>query len=161
MLYWIYHNEIVYPSDPLTLFSLEDLAAFYLLAEKFQMPRLQNDVIDAMVFEMNINESFITLRYIQTIYESSSPASKLRILTVEHALDNWLYVGFRKLEQKDLPADFVFDIFLAFKKNSRAALDRDFLTSSQQHCESYHIYEVGQQGKCDTLKLPEHVSADS
>lgn len=96
LLYWIYHNKIVYPSDPLTLFSLEDLAAIYLLAEKFPMPRLQNDVIDAMVFEININEHLITSRYIQTIYESSSPASKLRILTVEHALDNWIYVGCRK-----------------------------------------------------------------
>ncbi|KAB8292198.1 hypothetical protein EYC80_007940 [Monilinia laxa] len=159
VLYWVYNNKVVCPTHD-TRMTVEALSRIYCLAEKYQMPRLQNDLIDAMVYEIVTREQYICTSELNHIFRNSPPSSKLRLLAVNCTLTNWKSFDVKSWKQTGLNADLVFDIFLAFNKDPRAALRKTFLDSEYQYCELYHIHEAEQQGKCESLKLSEHVCAD-
>ncbi|KAF7890563.1 hypothetical protein EAF00_008878 [Botryotinia globosa] len=159
LVYWIYNNEMVYPHR-FSAVPMMGLANVYHLAEKYQMPRLQNDLIDSLVYETVTNDGFFLLRDLTSIFKNSPAASKLRLFVVNSTLKNWTYVKHMACKPEDLCADFLFEIFSAFAEDPRAALKNTFLDSENQYCELYHIHEAEEQGKCKTLKLPEHVASD-
>lgn len=159
LIYWVYNNDIVYPSQHPTM-ALEELAQIYLLAEKYQMPRLQNDLIDCMVYETVTNDQWIYPNSLKDIFNNSPPASKLRLFAVNCTLYNWRNFQYRDSKPEEFCADFLFDVFNAFAKNPNAGFKDTFLDSDNQYCELYHIHETEQQGQCTTLKLPEHVCGE-
>ncbi|KAM0181824.1 hypothetical protein ACHAPF_001348 [Botrytis cinerea] len=154
LLYWIYNNEIVYPQGCSTI---EGLAEVYHLAEKYLMPRLQNDLIDSLVYETVTIDRIFLPESINSIFKNSPAASKLRLFVVNSTLKNWVLAKHFKSKPGDLCADFLFEIFSAFAEDPRAGLKETFLDSENQYCELYHIHEAEEQGKCKALKLPDHV----
>ncbi|KAF5870782.1 putative btb poz domain containing protein [Botrytis fragariae] len=159
LVYWIYNNEIVYPHDGMGV-PMIGLAGVYHLAEKYLMPRLQNDLIDSLVYEIITNDHFFLPCDITSIFKNSPAASKLRLFVVNSTLKNWTVVKHMACKPEDLCADFLFEVFIAFAKDPRAGLRNTFLDSENQYCELYHIHEAEEEGKCRCLKLPEHVASD-
>ncbi|KAF7876914.1 uncharacterized protein EAF02_008134 [Botrytis sinoallii] len=159
LVYWIYNNEIVYPHD-YTGIPMIGLAGVYHLAEKYQMPRLQNDLIDSFVYETVTNDQLFFPRDITSIFDNSPAASKLRLFVVNCSLKNWAMFKHLAPEPKDYCADFLFEIFKAFAMNPEVGVKYTFLDSENQYCELYHIHEAEEEGKCKSLKLPEHVASD-
>ncbi|TGO57537.1 hypothetical protein BCON_0064g00040 [Botryotinia convoluta] len=159
LVYWIYNNEIVYPYG-FSASPMGGLADVYHLAEKHLMPRLQNDLIDSLVYETVTSSRLFVPRTITSIFKNSPAASKLRLFVVNSTLKNWTFVKHMACKPEDLCADFLFEIFSAFAEDPRAGLKDNFLDSENQYCELYHIHEAEEQGKCKALKLPEHVASD-
>lgn len=159
LVYWIYNNEIVYPHDNMGM-PMRELAYVYHLAEKYQMPRLQNDLIDSLVYETVTNYQVFVPHTITSIFNNSPAASKLRIFVVNSTLENWDFAKQMVSEPKDFCVDFLFEIFKAFAMNPRAGPKDAFLDYENQYCELYHIHEAEKEEKCKSLKLPEHVVSD-
>ncbi|KAF7945425.1 hypothetical protein EAE96_010199 [Botrytis aclada] len=159
LVYWIYNNEIVYPDDNVGIPMIR-LAGVYHLAEKYQMPRLQNDLVDSLVYETVTNDDYFTPSSINSIFDNSPAASKLRIFVVNCSLKNWAKFRHFVSRPGDYCADFLFEIVKAFAMDPRAGLKDTFLDSDNQYCDLYHIHEAEEQGKCKSLKLPEHVASD-
>ncbi|TGO12446.1 hypothetical protein BTUL_0088g00220 [Botrytis tulipae] len=159
LVYWIYNNEIVYPCGSLTS-PMGELAKVYQLAEKYMMPRLQNDLIDSLVYETITNGQFLVPRNVSSIFGNSPAASKLRIFAVNCSLKDWAYFRHLVSKPEEFCADFLFEIFKAFAMNPEVGVKYTFLKSDNQYCELYHIHEAEEEGKCKSLKLPEHVASD-
>lgn len=162
LAYWVYNNEVAYPDlHHMGRRSLHDLSGVYLLAEKYQMPRLQNDLIDAMVYETVTRDQCILPPILSMIFDDSPPASKLRLFAVNCTLNRWSdFKAFVDTPNIFFCPDFLFAMFSAFAHDPKAALKEKFLDFDNQFCELYHIHEAEQQGQCRTLKLPEHVCGD-
>ncbi|KAA8564553.1 hypothetical protein EYC84_011473 [Monilinia fructicola] len=124
LLYWVYNNKVVHVHETMTV---EALSRVYCLAEKYQMPRLQNDLIDAMVYEVVARNQYICISGLNEIFRNSLPGSKLRLLAVNCTLTNWRSFDLKRWKQTSLNTDLVFEILLAINKDPRAVLKRDFL----------------------------------
>ncbi|TGO76414.1 hypothetical protein BPOR_2499g00010 [Botrytis porri] len=102
------------------------LAEVYHLAEKYFMPRLQNDLIDSLVYETVTNSRFFVPCTITSIFDKSPPASKIRLFVVNSTLENWALVKHMACEPEDLCVEFLFKIFSAFAEDPRAGLKANF-----------------------------------
>ncbi|KAJ8061701.1 hypothetical protein OCU04_009501 [Sclerotinia nivalis] len=153
---WVYRQEIVYLGTWYSSRKLEGLIGTYLLAEKYQMPRLQNNIMDAMVHEVVDRYRWIFGLYIASIYQYTLPNSRLRLFAINGSLYKRDALRLFDYKQKHFPPEFVWDLAVAFSRDSDAARKGSFLMSKTQHCELYHVHEAGHQGKCTVLKLPQY-----
>ncbi|KAF7859707.1 hypothetical protein EAF04_008786 [Stromatinia cepivora] len=153
---WVYRQEIVYLGTWHGSRSVEGLIGTYLLAGKYQMPRLQNDIMDAMVHEVVDRYRWIFAPLIAPIYQYTPPNSRLRLFAINSSLYNWNSLRLFHHERKQFPPEFVWDLAVAFSKDSDAARKGSFLTSKTQPCILYYGHEVEHQGKCTVLKLPQY-----
>ncbi|ESZ93752.1 hypothetical protein SBOR_5850 [Sclerotinia borealis F-4128] len=157
LVYWIYNHEIVYLASWKSLELTRALINTYILAEKYQMPQLQNDIIDAMVYEIVEMGNYIFSPDSTMIYDNTLPSSKLRLLAVNFGLykPHRLYLDL--FGQERISKDFVWELAVSFCKDEAAGGKTEkFLTSNNQHCELYHVHEDEQQGMCTVLKRPQY-----
>jgi hypothetical protein len=140
MLYWIYHNEICLLYDSYYYKTgathryvnsgIGLLVQLFVLGQKYQMPTLSNDAIDAIYLWIQVKRQIPT-NVLSYGWENTLPKSPLRLLLAEQVK---VHLGYKDLEKirEDLNFDFWADLSLGYHKTHEermeaARMDKEFL----------------------------------
>lgn len=148
MVYWMYHNELCIPYD-MEHYVVKDtsdeeamktseglLVRLCVLAQKYQLPKLQNTCIDA--FLDVVRDEGLRLGIISYAYRNTSAGSSLRCFLLEVALHQ--ITPFDIDERKgNICEDFLLDLVKAFCNEMSASPYR--LVDPGYTCRLYHSHE--------------------
>jgi len=163
MVCWMYHNIICISSEmdgheesdtkddamktPYGLF-----AKLFVLGEEYQMPRLRNHAIDAIIHRSE--EDSFAIRINPYVYADTCDDSLLRKVLVRLALH--LYdKALISRAKNELCGGFIFDLALVsfdYLENQEESRTIDCSSPAIGFCGNYHAHTENSSGKCKVLK---------
>ncbi|KAK0119953.1 hypothetical protein ONS95_011377 [Cadophora gregata] len=162
MVYWMYHNIICISGemDELEIGNTEEdamksayglLAKLYILGEKFQMPRLRNDAIDAILYRYESTGSF-DIGINSYVYANTSGDSPLRKLLVHIALDNYNKPQIGSFKEM-LCGELIFDLAkVPFSEEMEVEKARTgYGYPIDDFCNKFHVHPINRVKKCENL----------
>ena len=109
---WVYSNSVLANSETAEHVEWEVLLDMYILADRFDIPGLQNTVIDAFIDKGEETETYPP-QLLHKIYEDTPPRCMLKRLMVDRAsqerLRAWFYT---KHDRVQYPREFLFDLII-------------------------------------------------
>jgi hypothetical protein len=161
LVHWMYHNEICIDEEKANFNAAETkeevmrgawgiFVILFVLGQKYQMPRLRNDAIDAILTHRKSCE--LKLGVISYVYEntasSSSPLRRLLVRLVRYHKDDLELQAYKT----HLCEEFLFELAIAFFKEKKLESSKiKFLDPHKSFCKTYHKHEADEP-KCKTLK---------
>lgn len=132
LVYWVYYNEICVPAN-VTTYDAKDsndeegmktlsgfLVQLYVLGQKYQMPLLQNDAIDAL---LKLRETiYLPHAIFSYVYRMTTDGSTLRKVLLRIARYE-LKPEDMDIRKKDMCADFLFDIVRTYSEERDSKKD--------------------------------------
>jgi len=166
MIYWMYHDEIYIANR---IYNDEDdhggeegvmntaqglFAKLFVLGEKYHIPKLQNDAIDAM---LDWPHDYLDLRVVPYIYTNTLyDLSPFRCLLVRLASWETEFSEFHTANCQKFWLD-VIDVF-AVKRGSpyinSKEIDLVLQNPKNDFCQEFHTHDEANSGKCKKLKKP-------
>jgi len=166
MIYWIYHDEICIAEVPTLVKGCTIIENFsspsglfiklYVAAQKYQMPRLQNAAIDALLYHQ-YNQVPLNADLITWVYENTAPDDKLRELNLLLARQ-CLSATNLKTHGKFFCVEFLLDMTKAFvEQRELGDIDPSVESlygdeGSGDFCRMFHVKD-GCDGECVAFKL--------
>jgi hypothetical protein len=164
MIFWIYHDEVCIAKfdDKSVIDTCEKalkapwglFAQLYVIGQKYQMPRLQDDAIDALLH--HCEDHYLTAGIISWVYENTLKGDKLRKLIFR--------IAKRDLDRSKLATfcnslcwEFLFDMTYASAEDvdGQELEDNEILIAhddpQEDFCAEYHV-DGGCEGDCVEIK---------
>lgn len=151
-IHWIYFNgDIQLPLESRDRRNPIDrpeglLVKLYILGDKYQMPRLRNQAVDALDRYHEANLVGFSLKVLDYASKNAAKHSALRTFLAVTAIATWDWDQFDELNEKLYP-EFIHDVAIHLMRSRDEGLPSRVRES---FCERYHTHEVNyNRADCD------------
>ncbi|KAL8797908.1 MAG: hypothetical protein Q9182_007124, partial [Xanthomendoza sp. 2 TL-2023] len=134
---WLYYGTVIDQDEDLSTIPVEELIDCYFLADRRDVPAMQNHIIDTLIQNMRATDTLFC-RLQRRIWENTPQQSLLRNLTVDSLVFRGDIVGVLEDENENDEYDksFIVDVLIAKLKNLYIISWDEFY---KRRCE-YHIH---------------------
>ncbi|KAK5170385.1 uncharacterized protein LTR77_004972 [Saxophila tyrrhenica] len=95
------------------------LVASWNLGDRLMSTSFKDGVVDALRSKTIVDGDYLQQMH-PSVYSSSSPSSRIRLLVVDFAVWGWNTSTYRQAERSEEDVDFLFDVALAFKERAES-----------------------------------------
>jgi len=161
MLYWMYFDQVSIPNRYILSNQGFDsgmdsasglIAKMYVLGQKYQMPRLRNNIVDACYEWMNDPNTMPTV-VLNYVWDNTPPKSPLRVLFLGRIVECYPHDMLTQAADKLVP-ELLKELMIQFSMERECHAEsgcKDISIGYSMHedyCYRYHAHEQGEMRRC-------------